>query len=62
MKKILFDLLATQPNDSGKRHGGGKYGEIVFKKIVELGYPVLCYYDSSLWINPEVMDLIKEIS
>ena len=60
MKKILFDLQATQPNDSGKRHGGGKYGEIVFKKIVELGYPVLCYYDSSLWINPEVMDLIKE--
>lgn len=60
MKKILFDLQSTQPNSSGKRHGGGKYGEIVFSKIVELGYPVYCYYDSSLWFNPDMLDLIEK--
>jgi len=59
MRKILFDLLSTQPNSSGKRHGGGKYGEVVFSKIVELGYPVSCYYDSSLWFNPNIMELVK---
>ena len=31
MKKILYDLTAVQPNASGKMHGGGKYGIVVFK-------------------------------
>lgn len=29
MNKILFDLTATQPAHGVKRHGGGKYGEII---------------------------------
>ena len=29
INKLLFDMEATQPNSAGKRHGGGKYGEIV---------------------------------
>ena len=44
MLNLLFDLVATQPNASGKRHGGGKYGEIIFKRIIQLGYKPVCYY------------------
>lgn len=32
---LLFDLKATQPNSSGKRHGGGRYGEILFFRMLE---------------------------
>lgn len=44
--KILFDLVNTQPSISGKRHGGGIYGEIVFRKLVEKGADLVAYYDS----------------
>ena len=55
---LLFDLAATQPNTSGKRHGGGKYGEIVLKRILELGYKPICFYDSGKWLNPEISALL----
>lgn len=51
---ILFDLVATQPNSAGKRHGGGKYGEIVLKHLIARGHSITCYYDSSLWLNPDI--------
>lgn len=60
MKEILFDLAATQPNSNGKRHGGGIYGEVVFKRIVERELPVAAFYNSSKWFNPEIIKLIKE--
>lgn len=59
MKEILFDLAATQPNSNGKRHGGGVYGEVVFKRIVERKLPVAAFYNSSKWFNPEVSKIIK---
>lgn len=64
MNKILFDLAATQPNSNGKRHGGGIYGEVVFRRIVERKMPVSAFYDSSRWFNPEIKQLIvdKEIT
>ncbi len=34
-KKLLFDFSSVQPVGTSKRHGGGKYGEIVFKRILE---------------------------
>lgn len=54
---LLFDLNATQPNISGKRHGGGKYGEIVFRRMVERGIVFSCFYDSRKWLNPEIKEL-----
>lgn len=57
--KLLFDLKAAQGNISGKRHGGGKYTEIVFKRIVERGLPVSCFYDSRMWLNPEIESIVK---
>ncbi len=59
---MLFNLIATQPSFGTLRHGGGIYGEIVFRRILELGYPVSVIYDSSLWLNPEIEKLCKEHS
>lgn len=56
---LLFDLKATQPNISGKRHGGGRYGEIVFFKLVEQKREFICFYDSKLWINPEIVNACR---
>lgn len=56
--KILFDLVNTQPSISGKRHGGGIYGEIVFRKLVEKGADLVAYYDSQRWLNPDIADII----
>lgn len=58
--ELLFDLKAAQGNISGKRHGGGKYAEIVFKRIVERGLPVSCFYDSTRWLNPEIEKILEE--
>lgn len=52
--KLLYDLSATQPNLSGKRHGGGRYGEIILLRMVERGMKFSCFYDSSKWLNPEM--------
>lgn len=52
--KLLFDLAATQPNISGKRHGGGRYGEIILLHMVERGEKFGVFYDSSRWLNPEM--------
>lgn len=57
---ILFDLKCTQPAGSTKRHGGGKYGEIVLRRIVERKLPVICTYDSSKWFNEEMRDLLDK--
>lgn len=60
MAKLLFNLERTQPTATVKRHGGGIYGEIVFKRIVERGLPVEAVYDSSKWLNPEIEALCRD--
>ena len=57
---ILFNLKVCQPEGNVKRHGGGIYGEIVLRRIIERSLPVSCYYDAQKWLNPEIMDLIHE--
>lgn len=58
--KLLFDLSVTQPQHSTKIHGGGKYGEIIFRRIVERKLPIAAIYNSSKWFNPEIKELITE--
>lgn len=53
---ILFDIRATQPNVTGKRHGGGKYGETIFFRMIDRHIDFCCFYDSRIWLNPEVSD------
>ena len=57
---LLFDLRATQPNGSGKRHGGGRYGEVIFFRMAEKGLKFGCFYDSKLWLNPDVKKVVEE--
>lgn len=57
--RVLFNLCCTQPSGNTKRHGGGIYGEIVFKRIVERKLDVIAYYDSKRWLNPDIHNLIK---
>ena len=57
---ILFDLRMTQPMGTVKVHGGGKYGEAVFRRIVERGLKPIVIYDASKWLNPEIDMFIKE--
>lgn len=57
---LLFDLKATQPNTSGKRHGGGRYGEIIFYRMVERQIKFSCFYDSKLWFNPNIQKICQQ--
>ena len=60
--KLLYNLSVCQPVGNVKRHGGGIYGEIVFKRIVERGLPVSCCYDGNKWLNPDVKRIIEDNS
>ncbi len=57
---LLYNLVCTQPNSSGKRHGGGIYGEVIFRRIVDRGLPVDALYDSARWFNPVMRDFISD--
>ena len=56
---LLFDLLATQPFGTVKRHGGGKYAEVIFRRMVERNIAFSCVYNSDLWILPEIISICK---
>lgn len=61
MKRILFDLTATQPIGNVKFHGGGKYGIAVFKKMVEIApQSIAAYYNDELYLDEEIVSLIKK--
>jgi glycosyltransferase involved in cell wall biosynthesis len=60
MTTLLFDLTASQPNNSGKRHGGGKYCEMVFFRMCERSEKFQAFYDSSKYINPLILNAAKQ--
>ena len=57
--RILFNLIPTQPLKS-KRHGGGRYGEVVIDYIITHHLSVVCVYDSNKWFNPHIKNLLAE--
>ena len=57
---LLFDLEASQPNHTGKRHGGGRYAEVVFERIVNRKLPVAIFYNSRKWLNPDIKAMIDK--
>ncbi len=61
-KLVLYNLAATQPVSGSMRHGGGIYGEIVLRKIIELRRNVIVAYDSRHWLNPEMKALCENNS
>ena len=61
MGRILFDLSVCQPNGSGKYHGGGVYGIIVFKALAELYHSYISVYlDVNKFISEEALNIIKK--
>lgn len=58
--RLLFDLVSTQPNITGKRHGGGRYGEIILLRMLERGIKLGVFYDSTRWINPEIKNACEQ--
>lgn len=58
--ELLFDLRAAQSNISGKRHGGGRFAEVVFLRIIERNLPVCCFWDSTCWLNPVIQQALDK--
>lgn len=54
MKRILFDLTGVQPNASGKMHGGGKYGIVMFKEMIKHSVDLEAVYYSSKYMPEEI--------
>lgn len=57
--RLLFDLKATQPNTSGKAHGGGKYAIVVFFALAEENVDMDCAYDSRLNLREDIAEAIR---
>lgn len=61
MKKILFDLRYCQPNKESKYHGGGVYGYIVLKKLIEVASDILVvYYNAKRFVTPDILQLMAD--
>lgn len=59
--KILFDLSVCQPIGNSKFHGGGVYGYVVLKKLVEIGKnSLVVYYDGRRFLDDSVYSLLLE--
>ena len=67
---FLFNLVAVQPIHSAKFHGGGSYGEVLFRAIVknlfETEQPknvrLFCAYDAKKFLHPEIAELCKRFA
>ena len=61
MKRIIFDLTATQPIGNIKYHGGGKYGVALFKHLCYIAADkIAAYYDKRRYIEPIIESLISD--
>ena len=56
MMNLLFDLTASQPSNTIKRHGGGKYCEMLFEGLCKKRASFQAFYDSSRYLNPQVRE------
>lgn len=61
MKRILFDLTGVQPNASGKMHGGGKYGIVMFKEMIKHSVDLEAVYYSSKYMPEEIKEACSKI-
>jgi glycosyltransferase involved in cell wall biosynthesis len=62
MKRILFDLLSSQPAGTSKFHGGGEYIKAIFNHIV-INYSNKCeiivFFNKNKFIDEWIIELIK---
>jgi glycosyltransferase involved in cell wall biosynthesis len=60
--KLLYDLTATQPNASGKFHGGGKYAIVVFFELLKRNINIECVWNSSKYMREDIVETCKKRS
>lgn len=57
---LLFDLTASQPSATIKRHGGGKYCEMLFFAMCQKRVNFQAFYNSNKYTNPEIFLAAKK--
>ena len=60
---LLYNLVAVQPIHSAKFHGGGSYGEVVFRALLEHldeKCKLFCAYDGKKYLDPDIIAACKE--
>lgn len=60
---LLYNLVAVQPIHNAKFHGGGSYGEVVFRALLEHldeEGKLFCAYDGKKYLDPDVIAACKE--
>lgn len=57
---IIFDLSACQPHKNAPIHGGGKFAEYVFYRLVQRGIDFVCVYDSNRVLPQRIKDTLVE--
>jgi hypothetical protein len=64
MKQLLFDLMATQPNNEMKYHGGAEYTKAVFYVLSgefnKTDYEIYAFYDFEKMLDPMVDNTVKD--
>lgn len=59
-KRILFDLKSCQPIGNTKFHGGGKYGFVVLKRLLELApQRIAVFYDKNAYLDETMSTMLK---
>ena len=56
---LLFDLTASQPISATKRHGGGKYCEMLFFAMCQRNLRFQAFFNSTNYINPKIFQASK---
>lgn len=63
-RNFLFDLIASQPNESGTFHGGGKYAKKVFLEFVKTydreNWKVFALFDSTIPLDEQLRNVATE--
>ncbi|MCK9183393.1 MAG: glycosyltransferase [Fibrobacteraceae bacterium] len=60
---LLYNLVAVQPIHNAKFHGGGSYGEVVFRALLERldeECKLFCAYDGKKYLDPDIIAACKE--
>lgn len=56
---IVYDLMATQPMKNAVKHGGGKFAERVFYKLVERGVQFIALYDATRPLEESIIENVR---
>lgn len=62
MKRVLFDLMESQPTATSKFHGGGEYIKAVFKNLTEKYYDqfeLIVFFNPDKFLDDWIYDIIS---